>query len=444
MPMQSLSGGDISALPGVNGYARAPLERQKPPSSSNSTKPEDRVLYRLSAVVCHYGTHSFGHYISYRRKPPSANAGQEGWEPPTLILTPSSSDSSSSAIKKEAVDDEWEDELDDTQSQSKLSISHAKEKTAYAFRWASNAESWLRISDISVSEVEWRDVREEGRSAFMLYYEKVKIIVEDPSAPPPAYEEEAKEEVKKEEQDDLMPNGDAKPKVKPKLKGAKAKPDLKVKPELQTPAEILSTLSYSYGPSAAEGGFAFQAAAPQATTTVPGLSFTTKSIQGKSKLPTLSSSPPRPALKPTPSVSARVWRNSTLPAGFVTPQDLYADDSEPLIDGAGPVTDEGAGRSADQEPGVEREMEKGVIKEHEERAAVTELLPVIDTETSAAAGEGDDNHDGGETSPISPTADSKVPAVSGDGDNKDTEKAKRKRNRNKKKGGPSSNAKVEH
>jgi hypothetical protein len=440
MPMQSLSGGDISALPGVNGYARAPLERQKPPPPpSNSTKPEDRVLYRLSAVVCHYGTHSFGHYSSYRRKPPSPNAGQEGWEPPTLILTPSSSDSSSSAVKKEEVGDEWEDEVGDAQSQSKLSQSHEK-KTAYAFRWASNADTWLRISDTSVSEVEWRDVREEGRSAFMLYYEKVKIVVEDPSAPPPAYEEEAKEEVKQEEQDALMPNGDAKPKVKPKMKGAKARPDLQVKPELQTPAEILSSLSYSYGPSAAEG-FAFQAAAPpQATTTVPGLSFTTKSIHGKSKLP----SPPRPALKLASSVNARVWRNSTLPAGFVTPQDLYADDSEPLIDGAGPVTDEDAGRSADQEPGVEREIEKDVIKEHEERAAVTELLPVIDTETSTAAGEGDDNHNGGETSPISPTADSKGPAVSGDGDNKDTEKAKRKRNRNKKKGGPSSNAKVEH
>ena len=28
-----------------------------------------RVLYRLAAVVCHYGQHSFGHYVCYRRKP---------------------------------------------------------------------------------------------------------------------------------------------------------------------------------------------------------------------------------------------------------------------------------------------------------------------------------------------------------------------------------------
>ena len=28
-----------------------------------------RSLYRLSATVCHYGAHSFGHYVAYRRKP---------------------------------------------------------------------------------------------------------------------------------------------------------------------------------------------------------------------------------------------------------------------------------------------------------------------------------------------------------------------------------------
>jgi hypothetical protein len=31
-----------------------------------------RVLYRLAAVVCHYGQHSFGHYVCFRRKPRGA------------------------------------------------------------------------------------------------------------------------------------------------------------------------------------------------------------------------------------------------------------------------------------------------------------------------------------------------------------------------------------
>lgn len=83
-----------------------------------------RVLYRLAAVVCHYGQHSFGHYVCYRRRP--RGLGQVG--PPRLNdgfhVTP--------------------------------------------------GRGWLRASDDAVREVGIETVLQEGSGAFMLYYERVR------------------------------------------------------------------------------------------------------------------------------------------------------------------------------------------------------------------------------------------------------------------------------
>ena len=83
-----------------------------------------RVLYRLAAVVCHYGQHSFGHYVCFRRKP--RGAGRV--EPPRL-------DEGFPAV-------------------------HGK--------------GWLRASDDAVREVGIETVLQEGSGAFMLYYERVR------------------------------------------------------------------------------------------------------------------------------------------------------------------------------------------------------------------------------------------------------------------------------
>ncbi len=82
-----------------------------------------RVLYRLAAAVCHYGQHSFGHYVCFRRKP--RGLGRVG--PPRLNE---------------------------------------------GFH-ATPGRGWLRASDDAVREVGIETVLQEGSGAFMLYYERV-------------------------------------------------------------------------------------------------------------------------------------------------------------------------------------------------------------------------------------------------------------------------------
>jgi hypothetical protein len=77
------------------------------------------VLYRLNGVICHYGyTHSFGHFVAYRRKPE-----------PTL-------------------------------RQHADSVLHPHGR-------------WLRISDADVSEVPESAVLGERSNAFILFYERL-------------------------------------------------------------------------------------------------------------------------------------------------------------------------------------------------------------------------------------------------------------------------------
>ena len=85
-----------------------------------------RVLYRLAAVVCHYGQHSFGHYVCFRRKPRG----------PGRVVPP---------------------RLDE--------VSTAPPPPP--------GRGWLRVSDDAVREVGIETVLLEGTGVFMLYYERV-------------------------------------------------------------------------------------------------------------------------------------------------------------------------------------------------------------------------------------------------------------------------------
>ena len=107
----------------VAAAAAASLATQTTKERKPAPQPP-RVLYRLAAVVCHYGQHSFGHYVCFRRKP--RGAGRVG--PPRL--------------------DEG------------LHAVHGR--------------GWLRASDDAVREVGIETVLQEGSGAFMLYYERVR------------------------------------------------------------------------------------------------------------------------------------------------------------------------------------------------------------------------------------------------------------------------------
>ncbi|KAF7302207.1 USP domain-containing protein [Mycena indigotica] len=118
-PTASLSG---AADPGIRGALSASRPNPSP------------CLYRLAGVVCHFGQHSFGHYICYRRTPSPSPSGKYVPASPT----PESS--------------------------------------------AGTGTGWLRISDSHVDQCGVEHVLAEGSSVFMLYYERIRPP--QPSSPP--------------------------------------------------------------------------------------------------------------------------------------------------------------------------------------------------------------------------------------------------------------------
>lgn len=126
------------------------LARSTTPTPATYTSP--RTLYRLSAVVCHYGSHSFGHYICYRRKPRPKSLGEDRrWAPPKLACP-------------------LRCECEKCQMFGPIRDDELPGKDA-----SSPGRGWLRISDDSVRECGWETVIQESSGAFMLYYERVVL-----------------------------------------------------------------------------------------------------------------------------------------------------------------------------------------------------------------------------------------------------------------------------
>lgn len=121
----------------------SPISGQ-PMASSSTSQPTlaERVLYRLAAVVVHYGTHQYGHYVAFRRLPSSS--------PPRLAK--SLAETNGRAV--------FTDELD-AEGQSRKDVGPG------------TGRGWLRISDDSVSRCGVESALAEGTGAFMLYYERV-------------------------------------------------------------------------------------------------------------------------------------------------------------------------------------------------------------------------------------------------------------------------------
>ena len=97
----------------------------------------DQCLYRLKAVITHYGRHENGHYIAYRQHPPASHAACEESDEP------------------EDLQPFGEDKL-----------------------------PWWRLSDEDVSSVPDEDVLQQG-GVFMLFYEREE---ESPISAPSAFE----------------------------------------------------------------------------------------------------------------------------------------------------------------------------------------------------------------------------------------------------------------
>jgi ubiquitin carboxyl-terminal hydrolase 1 len=142
--------GNLSTIPSI------PISTP-PPSIPRSTTPTPatyaipRTIYRLSAVVCHYGQHSFGHYVCYRRKPRPLSTGTARFTPPKLA-DPLGCECEKCERFGPVRDDDDE------------ALNTERTRPGYG---------WLRISDESVKECGIETVLQEGSGAFMLYYERV-------------------------------------------------------------------------------------------------------------------------------------------------------------------------------------------------------------------------------------------------------------------------------
>lgn len=128
--------------------ADGPISRHAPSDwPSDQPPPKDganplRQLYRLDAVICHYGfTHSFGHFVAYRRKPDTALGPR--------ILSKSCPDGC---------------QCEDCMYMGQVRDPHAPV----------TLRNWLRISDADVEEVSESDVLAERSSAVLLFYERIK------------------------------------------------------------------------------------------------------------------------------------------------------------------------------------------------------------------------------------------------------------------------------
>jgi ubiquitin carboxyl-terminal hydrolase 1 len=144
---------------------QSPLSKPAGPLPARSSTPTPsvystpRTLYRLSAVVCHYGSHSFGHYVAYRRKPRDPSLSSSRWGPPKLRC-PYGCECERCAEFGPVRDSELFPEA---------GLSRKGKERA----WESRDGGWLRISDDSVREVGIDTVLSEKTGSFMLFYERV-------------------------------------------------------------------------------------------------------------------------------------------------------------------------------------------------------------------------------------------------------------------------------
>lgn len=110
-------------------------------SMLSNRSERDQCLYRLKAVITHYGRHENGHYIAYRQHPPASHAADDTVE----------GDDVNDVEESKATED------------GKL--------------------PWWRLSDEDVSSVADEDVLQQG-GVFMLFYERDEQQAQAPSVLP--------------------------------------------------------------------------------------------------------------------------------------------------------------------------------------------------------------------------------------------------------------------
>ncbi|KAJ3788878.1 hypothetical protein GGU10DRAFT_384566 [Lentinula aff. detonsa] len=167
---QFTTSGNLSTVPTSSLSTPPPHPKRSTTPTPEPRDSSSRTIYRLSAVVCHFGQHSFGHYICYRRKPKNSSGKLEDkWRPPRLVIELLDEAIAPSPIKREPDVDEVRIEGEDEGFEEYI-WDDADPSTA-----AGTGKGWLRVSDDAVTEVGIESVLQEGSGAFMLYYERAVI-----------------------------------------------------------------------------------------------------------------------------------------------------------------------------------------------------------------------------------------------------------------------------
>ncbi|KZP00309.1 cysteine proteinase, partial [Calocera viscosa TUFC12733] len=133
------TGGELNLQPNVS--LSAPSSLRLHAAAARNTL----VLYRLSSVVCHYGTHSYGHYVAFRRKPRDPSSGSKRYDPPALSCP---------------LDCACED-----------CVTYGPVRDEYTGQYA----GWMRTSDDAVEEVGLSALLRETSGTFMLFYERILL-----------------------------------------------------------------------------------------------------------------------------------------------------------------------------------------------------------------------------------------------------------------------------
>ncbi|TRM67481.1 hypothetical protein BD626DRAFT_478928 [Schizophyllum amplum] len=144
---------DLTPFTTSGSLSLSPTEQISTPSSTGPSRgatptpasyASARTLYRLASAVCHYGAHSFGHFVCYRRVP----AGRGPPRARSLAFA------ATGEASRDASDYEWE---------------------GAPPAGPGTGRGWLRISDDAVAPCGLEEVLSEQRSVFMLYYERVVL-----------------------------------------------------------------------------------------------------------------------------------------------------------------------------------------------------------------------------------------------------------------------------
>ncbi|CAG7848422.1 SubName: Full=Related to UBP1-ubiquitin-specific protease {ECO:0000313/EMBL:CCA71698.1} [Serendipita indica DSM 11827] len=169
-----------------------------PPRSSTptpSTYSNPRTLYRLASVVCHYGAHSYGHYVAYRRKPRDPSLRSSRWNPPQL------------QCPYGCTCDKCEEFGPVREPNPFADVTITPSRKGKERSWETKQDVWLRISDESVKEVDLETVLSERTGSFMLFYEKVLPFQSDGDRTSPMSSQETvtpHQEERKVKPEDLM------------------------------------------------------------------------------------------------------------------------------------------------------------------------------------------------------------------------------------------------